>query len=414
MECGKPAQTSASQNAPFSYKAAGVRFADDAFDKLIMDLWRAHLASMGELARTLHWGSRYWHTWYNGLSLYDDVRRGSTPSKSALRCSSVREPSPSRPPRQPEEISGSCVEGDSGGTADGFGGRVENEHATRDTVVERLSGGEHGDGEQTATLEQQREEAVRCPVSGMLPPHLWRDKEEQRVLVQSVLGGPCSVPDSAVDRIAEHDHNAEIAKLIDKLGAFGAGRRAILKAIAEQQGVNDEDELERLIDGSSSVKLKVPLSMRPILQDVGLGKALAPINVLTLAEPEQILLNETWKDIEFEVALDSGSVVHVCAPEDCPGYRCAESPGSRRGQEFLMGDGGTIPKLGPVAAPPQRRGQGHQVGLSDRRRNKAAYVRGEDLRRTHCDLLGRNGNCECPRWIGVVQIPEEWVRSLRC
>ena len=68
--------------------------------------------------------------------------------------------------------------------------------------------------------------------------------------------------------------------------------------------------------------------------------------MLTLAEPEQILLNETWKDIEFEVALDSGSVVHVCAPEDCPGYRCAESPGSRRGQEFLMGDGGTIPNLG--------------------------------------------------------------------
>ena len=46
------------------------------------------------------------------------------------------------------------------------------------------------------------------------------------------------------------------------------------------------------------------------------------------------------------MALDSGSVVHVCAPSDIPGYRVGESAGSRRGQEFLMGDGGTIPNLG--------------------------------------------------------------------
>ena len=53
-----------------------------------------------------------------------------------------------------------------------------------------------------------------------------------------------------------------------------------------------------------------------------------------------------WEDLEFEVALDSGSVVHVCSMEDIPGYRVSESAGSRRGQEFLMGDGGTIPNLG--------------------------------------------------------------------
>ena len=55
---------------------------------------------------------------------------------------------------------------------------------------------------------------------------------------------------------------------------------------------------------------------------------------------------DAWKDIEFEVALDSGSVVHVCSIEDCPGYRVGESPGSRRGQDFLMVDGDTIPNLG--------------------------------------------------------------------
>ena len=55
---------------------------------------------------------------------------------------------------------------------------------------------------------------------------------------------------------------------------------------------------------------------------------------------------EAWQDMEFEVALDSGSVVHVCSLDDCRGYKLGESPGSRRGQEFLMGDGGTIPNLG--------------------------------------------------------------------
>ena len=46
------------------------------------------------------------------------------------------------------------------------------------------------------------------------------------------------------------------------------------------------------------------------------------------------------------MALDPGSVWHVCAPEDIPGYHVGDSAGSRRGQEFLMGDGGTIPNLG--------------------------------------------------------------------
>ena len=36
----------------------------------------------------------------------------------------------------------------------------------------------------------------------------------------------------------------------------------------------------------------------------------------------------------------------VCSVDDCRGYKLGESPGSRRGQEFLMGDGGTIPNLG--------------------------------------------------------------------
>ena len=70
---------------------------------------------------------------------------------------------------------------------------------------------------------------------------------------------------------------------------------------------------------------------RSALQSIGLGHTLAPMNVITIKGPcSEILLNETWRDLEFEVALDSGAVVHVCAPADCPGYNVLESPGSRQ------------------------------------------------------------------------------------
>ena len=136
-------------------------------------------------------------------------------------------------------------------------------------------------------------------------------------------------------------------RLIAALGSNGAGRRAIIKAVAGQQGITEDDELERLYSGNSEVKLKAPRHVRQAMIDIGLESRLAPVSMITFAEPDQILLNdEGWKDLEFEVALDSGSVVHVCGVEDVPGYRVGESPGSRRGQEFLMGDGGLIPNLG--------------------------------------------------------------------
>lgn len=94
--------------------------------------------------------------------------------------------------------------------------------------------------------------------------------------------------------------------------------------------------------------MDAPPGLREALGSIGLGQALAPINLMMTREKESILAatNDAWEDQEFEVALDSGSVVHVCAPADCPGYLLQESPGSGRGQEFLMGDDGTIANLG--------------------------------------------------------------------
>ena len=76
------------------------------------------------------------------------------------------------------------------------------------------------------------------------------------------------------------------------------------------------------------------------------SKELAPANLFEVREKDDVFLaGDAWADLEFDVALGSGAVVHVCSPEDCPVYVQEESAGSCRGQEFL-GDGGTIPNLG--------------------------------------------------------------------
>ena len=63
-------------------------------------------------------------------------------------------------------------------------------------------------------------------------------------------------------------------------------------------------------------------------------------------QDQQVLANETWVDVEFDVALDSGSQEHVCDEVDCPGYVTEPSPGSSRGQCFIVGDGGRLANMG--------------------------------------------------------------------
>ena len=74
------------------------------------------------------------------------------------------------------------------------------------------------------------------------------------------------------------------------------------------------------------------------------------LNIFDVSEPiadSSILANEAeWQDVEFEVALDSGSQDHVCDEIDCPGYSTVASPGSSRGQCFIAGSGDELPNVG--------------------------------------------------------------------
>ena len=60
----------------------------------------------------------------------------------------------------------------------------------------------------------------------------------------------------------------------------------------------------------------------------------------------QVNVNEDWCDVEFEVALDSGSQDHVCDESDTPGYVLDPSEGSQRGACFVVGNGGRLPNQG--------------------------------------------------------------------
>ena len=51
---------------------------------------------------------------------------------------------------------------------------------------------------------------------------------------------------------------------------------------------------------------------------------------------------------EYEVALDSGCVEHVCDDLDAPGYALETSEGSRRGANCVVGNGHKIPNRGQV------------------------------------------------------------------
>ena len=60
----------------------------------------------------------------------------------------------------------------------------------------------------------------------------------------------------------------------------------------------------------------------------------------------EILSDELWEDIKFEVALVSASQDHVCDELDCSGYFSEVSPGSSRGQCFVVGNGGRLSDMG--------------------------------------------------------------------
>ena len=122
---------------------------------------------------------------------------------------------------------------------------------------------------------------------------------------------------------------------------MGIGTDEIVHSLCKILGVGPEHPQVRKLLGIDTAKPK---------ERQGRWVGRAWVNCLEVLEDEEAEIlatsTEEYPEVEFEVALDSGSVVHVCANADTLGYVLEESPGSRRGQQFLMGDGGKLGNQG--------------------------------------------------------------------
>jgi len=99
------------------------------------------------------------------------------------------------------------------------------------------------------------------------------------------------------------------ARLVEHLSEHNAGFRI--------NGTEDEstETIESMIDHM----------VRPSRSTLCLCEGVAP--------QQSIIINDAeWANVEFEVALGSGSTDHVCHTGDVPSYVVEASPGSRAGQ----------------------------------------------------------------------------------
>ena len=68
-----------------------------------------------------------------------------------------------------------------------------------------------------------------------------------------------------------------------------------------------------------------------------------------LQASEVLAAEASWEDIEIEVALHSGSVLHIVSESDTPRCLLDSSASARPCDEFIVGDGGTMKNLGQKA-----------------------------------------------------------------
>ena len=72
------------------------------------------------------------------------------------------------------------------------------------------------------------------------------------------------------------------------------------------------------------------------------------VMITTTDDNDGILPVTDWQDVEIEITLDSGCCEHVMDVAEAPGYLVGESPGSRRRQNFVVGNGAKVPNVGQV------------------------------------------------------------------
>ena len=333
--------------------------ADEDMDRILIGMWRSHVGDMTRgMRKGKAWGSPYWKRWYDEVVL--DVEEELCEAVCGDDGEKINDKEYCESDQDRHQVTDEA--------------QLAETHPCEDGVVEYIPEVlqmakckfEHFFGMESGTSTQYQIDRSALTVAGWATCDVASYQEIERERLdretceeyeasmrqsqEDSIGGSCwSFADSNEGSV--ESQNAQVAKLIVALGENDEGRMAILRAVAERQGIVGEKALQRLIGGKArpEERLKVPSHLRSALCEIGLHEALVPINVITTVERDGasiLVADEAWSDIEFEVALDSGAVIHVCSPDDCPGYVLEESSGSKRGQKFLMGDGGEIPNLG--------------------------------------------------------------------
>ena len=349
MKCSNEVASSKSLKAKSYYPQVVKKSADDDFTCAVRKLWNRHVEQLPvEIVEGRKWGSTYWEAWYSAIDLSKAMLDDDQPQDICVAGSEDMEDVDGKD-RKLVTCGGSRPAGDCGeyGIPATKAPHLTVACEVTDSAVDAplvedpdtARGPDTADAKSTAGFASWEEYHQHRQGEQRKQQEAWDKIDEQQT-----PGGCCAFGEA---HYPDHDHNVEIARMIDMLGSNSAGRKAVVDAIAKQQGINDQDEVARIYNGTSDRKLRVPPGWRAALTAIGLQDVMAPVNILTTRDSDSIYVTgEAWQDMEFEVALDSGSVVHVCSLEDCKGYKLGESPGSRRGQEFSMGDGGTIPNLG--------------------------------------------------------------------
>ena len=88
-----------------------------------------------------------------------------------------------------------------------------------------------------------------------------------------------------------------------------------------------------------------------VLEAMGaLDTVLDQVAIMTTDDGDPAAFGVDWVDTEIEVCLDSGCCDHVMDLQDAPGYQAylVESPGSKRKQQFVVGNGERVPNEGQL------------------------------------------------------------------
>ena len=310
--------------------------ADDDMDSIIREAWLNYLGRIPEGDIVPAWGSNKWHRWMMSVDL--DAYLG--PEEPLCQ---VFEPGVHINDAGYDISPESSEDGD---WPDEYFEIVDSDN--EEVVPQMLSG--HLPNRQKSLTRPSRSSEEWPPTADD-----GRPAQDQNIDRSNSLGpGPHPKPISNRGCTAFGGGDdlqmqaRQLADIFRELADPNAANEAVLRVAAQCSGITNPDEIKRVVARSSSAKLVVPKQLRELMLEMGIGHQLKPVNLFTIQDdPTAVLLADSaWQDVEFEVALDSGAVVHVCSEFDTPGYLLQESPGSRVKQNFVMGDGGKTPNLG--------------------------------------------------------------------